>query len=89
MLPYGNIAFVNVCLLYCTPCPFWKVVFSKSKEFASRGVKGFSFRVDPFSEGETIFDRVTSSESVSILLNTRNNFNTFVTNLSKAQDELF
>ena len=42
--------FMTSCLLSCTSSPFWKGVFSKSKEFAPKGSKFFPFRVDPFLE---------------------------------------
>ena len=43
--------FVTFCLLFCTSIPFWKRVYSKRKEFAPKGSKFFSFKVDSFPEG--------------------------------------
>ena len=36
---------------FCTTIPFWKGIYSKSKEFAPIGSKFFPFRKDPFSKG--------------------------------------
>ena len=72
LLPFftRETTFVSACLLYCTPNPFWKGVCSKRKEFAPKGSKFFSFRVGTLSEGrQKQFDRVTSPECVSVILN--------------------
>ena len=42
-------------LCFPAQCPFWKVVYSKRKEFAPKGSKFFPFRVDHFSEGSKFF----------------------------------
>ena len=62
-------------LLWFLPCfsahqaPFWKEVYCKKKEFAHNNSKFFPLKVDPFQKGTNIsWDRVTSFESVSILL---------------------
>ena len=58
---------VTSCLLSCNPGPFWKGVYSRRKEFAPKGSKFFPCRVDSFQKGgKSIFDMVTSPESVSI-----------------------
>ena len=49
-----EVTFVTSCLLSSTPSTLPKRVYSKKKEFAPRGSKSFSFRVDPFSEGKLI-----------------------------------
>ena len=58
-------AFVVSCLLFGTKRPFWKGVDSKRKEFAPTGSKVFTFRLDPFLEGNTI-STVAFPEIVSI-----------------------
>ena len=57
------------CLLFCTPSPFRKGVYSKRKELASEGSQFFPFRVDPFSKEMEIILTVTSPESVYSPLN--------------------
>ena len=59
------------CSLSFTPSPFWKGVYSKSKEFAPWGSKVFPFIVDIFSERRQN-DLVASPESVSIPLKRSN-----------------
>ena len=57
------------CLFSSSSDPFWKVVYSKRKEFAPMGSKVFPFRVDPISEGrKNSILTVASPESVSMLL---------------------
>ena len=45
-------SFMTSCLLSFTPGASSKGVYSKWKEFAFLGSRFFTFRVDPFSEGE-------------------------------------
>ena len=59
-----------MCLPVCFPTR--PGIYSKRKEFASKGSKFFPFRADPFQRGGknnfTEFDRAVSPEKVSIPL---------------------
>ena len=52
-LPFSTrkTTFAISCMLSCTSCPFRRVVYFKSTEFAAKGSKFFTFRADPFSKG--------------------------------------
>ena len=65
--PWRQILWLSFC--FSAHRRLWKRVYSKRKEFAPTGSKFFSFRIDPFIQGDKInLDRITSTESVSIPL---------------------
>ena len=51
--------FVAFCLSYCIPPPSEKGVYSKKKDFALSAIKFFSYRIDPYSEGDKTMTKLS------------------------------
>ena len=67
--PPMETTFVISFLLSWTARTFWKMVYSKRKEFTPSGSKFFPLREDPFSEGNQSDLTVVSPESILCPLN--------------------